>query len=89
MNPGFSKGIVGMLTSNDPNPPQIGNLQVNNLISLYYVLWITPVRDRFSSGDIRDRFFGHEAGGSLEYEAVQYSLKIILTLIEIIGGGME
>ena len=42
------EGIVVMLTSDDPNPPHIGNLPVNNLISLYYVLRIILVRIDFS-----------------------------------------
>ena len=37
-----------MLTSDDPNPPHICNLPIDNLISLYYVLWIILVRLDFS-----------------------------------------
>ncbi len=33
-----------MLTSDDPNPPRIGNLPIDDLISLYYVLWIILVQ---------------------------------------------
>ena len=41
---GFLEGIVVLLRSNDPNPPQIGNVPSSNLISLYYLLWIILVR---------------------------------------------
>ena len=37
-----------MLTSDDPNPPHICNLPIDNLISLYYLLWIILVRIDFS-----------------------------------------
>ena len=37
-----------MLTSDDPNPPHICNVPIDNLISLYYVLWIILVRTDFS-----------------------------------------
>ena len=37
-----------MLTSDDPNPPHIRNLPIDNLISLYYLLWIILVRIDFS-----------------------------------------
>jgi hypothetical protein len=33
---GFLKGFVGLLTSDTPNPPRIGNLPSSDLISLYY-----------------------------------------------------
>ncbi len=37
-----------MLTSDDPNPPHICNVPIDNLISLYYVLWIILVWIDFS-----------------------------------------
>jgi hypothetical protein len=43
------EGIVEMRTSDDPNPPHIGNLPIDNLISLYYVLWIL-LGDRSKAG---------------------------------------
>jgi hypothetical protein len=41
------EGIVGMRTSDDQIPRHIGNLPIDNLISLYYVLWIILVRIDF------------------------------------------
>ena len=36
-----------MLTSDDPNPPHLCNLPIENLISLYYLLCIRLVRIDF------------------------------------------
>ena len=37
-----------LLTNNDPDPPDIGNLPFSGQISLYYVLWIILVSVNFA-----------------------------------------